>query len=833
MVGNNIRSIRHLFRIATASLCDILISFKDGSGIQFCKVFKTEATSPFGEMIFIFNHSFNYGDYSMQSVFSSRILPSDLVSVLGFKYGKLLGFAKHNDDIDFPYIDYMVLLPLSFEKDYHDFATLNTKLIRSLTSKYGYTVDDNISKFIYMYSDGSKNFYQWAINSYFQNNTSLSSIKRVLSWNESYGQLTKNLSKSTITAYTSNNDIFLLANEMSELRKEKRVNDAINSFNTAQKKMLKKAKLSEKDKSTIAKFYHLSEAKKTNFIQKVSTIDDLNELMRQMRHITSTHFDWNKDSFMDFISNVENIKFEIVLNENDIILLRVNDYETVKHLAKTTNWCISKNKTYWNQYVENQNDCVQYMLFDFSKKEDDLLSIIGFTTQYNKGITHAHDFNNNDMMKQDTSTERLFLNSFLSQHKRTNNIYQLLNCNGFDITLVAHYDKPLFNWDKESMYSYLYECVKKDNVDILYDKDNLVALSVFDRNLRYFMGDTYIDTISEKYWGKQHIIFMDFSMSQYDPNRIQFGIIISDDGASCEDYCLNMFNEHSQYPNVDFNTKLVQYHLPYDIIRRSDNKYDKIKNSFISFNVPMLNESITDNGTLIETLQDYVGEDVACDLITSSIVDNMSFDYLDLFYSRGLTINRVMGIGMTSNLIINVFNSFLTHFKTYHRNNTCYDKPTDDEIEAFYNKNLDSYEKSMYIGCYLALFKIIEKEGENCENPNYIFRKITNSIYSLRNTGEIFDSIMEKVAQYLDFKRRVDTTSSWIFYAFKSKNEKLNAMLKELAEKYDAVKVSISTLESQSKKQEVFTNVNTTFNNRTIFFEEPVMNYVTLYDDRQ
>ena len=34
-------------------------------------------------------------------------------------------------------------------------------------------------------------------------------------------------------------------------------------------------------------------------------------------------------------------------------------------------------------------------------------------------------------------------------------------------------------------------------------------------------------------WGEQHIIFIDFSMSQYDPNKLQFGIIY--DGGSDED----------------------------------------------------------------------------------------------------------------------------------------------------------------------------------------------------------------------------------------------------------------------------------------------------------
>ena len=81
------------------------------------------------------------------------------------------------------------------------------------------------------------------------------------------------------------------------------------------------------------------------------------------------------------------------------MVLKVFDFETIKQLAKTTNWCISKNKSYWNNYVSPENNTSQYVLFDFSKKEDDKHSIIGFTVMHNKGITNAHDFTNNNLFK--------------------------------------------------------------------------------------------------------------------------------------------------------------------------------------------------------------------------------------------------------------------------------------------------------------------------------------------------------------------------------------------------------------------------------------------------
>jgi hypothetical protein len=807
MIGINIRGVRHLYRVADTSLRDALIFFREGMGYQFCKVIKADTSSIlFGgsERLFIFNNFLNSSGCNIGSLLNSKLFEPQEANMIANKFSKVLMFKDDDRRMnDYPHIGEIILLPPTFEKDYNDFLSSNAKMIRTLTNKYGYSTQDQVSMRIYMYTEGSKNFYMWAINTYFQNSTSLSTIKRIMSWNESYGQLIKKLGKNTITAYTSGHDILILSEEISNLRKEKRVNDVINSFNTAQKKLLKSIELNDKDKSTLAKFYRLSEAKKVNFIRKMSTIDNFDELMRQMRHITSTHFEWSKESFMDFLGNVEGISYEIVFEDSDVVLLKVADYETIKHLAKTTNWCISKNKTYWNQYVEQQSDTTQYMIFDFSKKEDDLLSIIGFTTKYNRGITHAHDFANNDMVKQASQNERVFLNSFISQYKAGNGIYKVLDNCGIDITLVAQYDKSLYEWNKEAMYKYLYECVKKDNVDILHDEGNLVALSVVDRNLRYFLGDTYIDAIGENHWPLQHIIFMDFSMSQYDPNKIQFGIIVGNDGngKSEEAYCIGMFNEHCQNPGIDFNTKLAQFNLPYDIIRRSDNPYDRIKNAFLSFNTPMLNDAIKSKDMLTETIYDYIGEDTAADFIISSVVESMSFDYLDLFYSRGMKIYETLGVGTASSLLKNIFTTLFNNGRSRVMGGE-FKKPTEEEINAFFENKLDSLEKTMYVGSYLAIIKIIEHEGGRGYDTNNIYKKMLTSILMYHKSGEVFDAIMEKLATVLDFTNRHDACSTWVIFAYQYGGDRLKSLLKEITEKNEAAMQTLNHLESKLRSVE-------------------------------
>ena len=779
MIGTNVRGLRHLWRLSDSSLKEVLINFRD-YGYCFCHVFKTKSDSPFGERLIIFNTHYNWGKKSINEFLNSAFLSDSEIRYVSQNYSRVIEFTSPRQREEFPYIYDITMLPDNFEEEYKKFLSTNAKMIRTLTGKYGYESNQAFSKRAFMYTDGSKNFYQWAIGTYFQNGTSMSSIRRIMGWNEMYGQMAKNLRKNTITAYTSNDDIMSLSEELLVLRREKRINDVINMFNTTQKRILKAkaAEFSEKDKETLSKFYRLSETKKVNFIRKMSTIEDYDEIMRQMRHLTSIHFDWNKDSFMDFISNVEGMKYETIYDNGDVVLIKVDDYETVKNLAKTTNWCISKNKTYWNNYVEHRNDSTQYMVFDFSKKEDDLLSIVGFTTEYNRGIVHAHDFTNNDIMKSNSGSERQFLKSFISKFNSESGIYNVLKNCGIDITLVAQYDKPLYEWNKETMYKYLYECVNKNNVDVLHDDDRLVAISVKDSNIRYFLGDTYIDNVGGENWGCQHIIFMDFGMSEYDPNRLQLAIIRNND-LDQEDYCMALYNEHIEGVNMSFETKLSQFSLPYDIIRRSDNIYVKIDGAFRSYNTPVLRQLL--NGVskkvLEEVIYNYIGSETAINMISSSITESMSFDMLDVFYDNGIKLTSLFDSSLVNVLIKNVMNSMIAHGRNGVMGGE-FKSPTKEDIDRFFNNECSTIDEAFYIGSYLVLKKIIKTEKKS-KKPNNMYRRLTSIILMNRRKAEVFDELLMDIADQLNFNEVHDTVNAWVSYACIHGSDRM----KEYAEK--------------------------------------------------
>ena len=310
MIGTSIRSVRHLFRVSDASLKTVLVKFKENAW-DICKVVKFPQGSSFGETMFIFNNYFRQSHWGYDSViasndfrklFKAEDVTSHACRVISVNSSEFPSFSGMFQEI--------TLLPDSFDSDYEKFLKDNNKMVTNLCSKYGIATRDTKMKRLYIYSDGSKNFFQWAVNSYYQNGTSMSVIKNILIWNESYKQLAKNLSKGTITAYTSKDSIVKLLKELGDLRKDKRINDSINSFNTAQKKLFKNNKLTDDDKQALWRLSRLSETKRLNFIKKVSSITDFNELVRQLRFATSVHFSWSKESFMDFINNVEGIKYE-------------------------------------------------------------------------------------------------------------------------------------------------------------------------------------------------------------------------------------------------------------------------------------------------------------------------------------------------------------------------------------------------------------------------------------------------------------------------------------------------------------------------------------------
>lgn len=574
-------------------------------------------------------------------------------------------------------------------------------------------------------------------------------------------QLSNKLSKGTITGYTNSKDLFNIIREMAKLRRDKRANDTISMFNTTQKKILREYKLNDRDYETLSKFGKLSTKKKLNFIKKMSTVNDPVEILKQMSFLADVHFEWKKESLMEFLKNNENFNCEVVIDRDNIVLLKVKDYETVKRLAKTTNWCISKDKKYWVEYVEHKSNATQYVLMDFSRREDDNLSIVGFTTVHDKGITNAHDFQNRNLMQGRRKNNVSEIKSFISKVVDCSSIFGVLDKNGIKLSDVVSYEPNHYEWNRKSMFEYLNQCVNEEDYYIIYDDGTRVVLIVENDNVRYFLGNAYVEQQGEMFdfrdYYHQHIIFADFSKKANDPEKLVFGIV-NHDFTNNESSCVKLYNDRAEDISMSFDSKLKEYGLPYDIICRTDNPVERFYNSLNAMELSNLKDLLTD-----KTVRDELMSRNRSDLINDGII-NVTFgynssDYIDLFYDAGFTISDVIGSRGAGNIAMRIINTMHDFVRANPR--LSMKVPTEKEIDAFKKGDTNNYEDSLYLGNYLMLIKMLNKEND----VDFFYRVVT-AIIARHGACDLFDLVLTIICNKVDLSKRLEIAKYIANYAY-------------------------------------------------------------------
>ena len=765
MIGTQIRGFHHLSRVV-GNTPKIFIFKRDNGRMCMAEAVAIKGNDvpsrDGGESIYFFSNTYGRSKPNLDRYRGKEIY--DTLSDMSCRWSSAfkIYISKDvyamNDYSD--YIRAMWLMPDTFYKDYEKFCNGNKKQFSVVERKYTHK-DDPLLKYIYALCNGSKNYFFWAVAQYFGNGTPMCNIKRIIDWANNYGQLVKDLKKGTVTGYTNPEQINYLLNETLGLRKQKRIRDVINSFNTAQKKILKARTMSNRDKDALAKFGKLSPTKKSNFIRKMSTIEDGDEIMKQMAYVVNVHFEWNKASLVDYITHTENLHAEIVSINGDIVLVKVNDYDAVKYLGKSTNWCISKNKTYWNQYTRDEGQSTQYIIFDFSKPEDDTLSIIGFTSVFNRGITHAHDFVNHNLMTDRPRRNNPHIKSFLDKFNKANGIFSILENDKIKLCDVTSYDKTPYDWNRESFIKYLNECVDEDNYDIVHDSENKLAVIVNDQNIRYFLGDNYMNNTNRDTWRRQHIIFADFSLSQNDPNKLIFGIVSQND-ETYESYVNRMYNEHFDNAGCSFDFKLAEYDLPYDIICRTDDVFNRYRNALAHMEIPIIRQ-LLENEDLVKAIQrnDNIGvsQDTYYQALYDSILDYHSFDLLEAFYNKGFTMVDLMGEEYLNSLFFSIYDVMYNVKQERDRNMTL---PSDKEISKFAQGMLNSYDDTLYVGLFQALNMLIEHERNG-----YMFNNFCHHISRNYTKTSLFVYFVTKASEFTDYNNPNDGMYYMIKYAIR------------------------------------------------------------------
>ena len=580
------------------------------------------------------------------------------------------------------------------------------------------------------------------------------------------------------------------------MRKAKRVTDAINSFNTAQKKLLKSNNLTEIDLTTLAKFSKLSHVKKVNFIRKMSTVNDFQELMQNMRHMTNIHFEWNKSSFMDYLNNVEGLGYKIIFERDNIVLVEVKDFETIKQLGKTTNWCIAKNNSYWKAYTTSKGSKTkQYMIFDFSKLEDDKNSIIGFTSIYDKGIIHAHNFINEPLIGDDYRNF-IFneLNSFFPSDE-FEDIYSILEEYNIPISMVTEYEKPKYDWDKESFKKYLLTFVDEESVTVIKEENDKLVLSVSDMDVKNIF--VCARDCEGGFFGinpNEFILFVDFSMNQYDADSIKIAAIYENNSGVCD--CARIYNSKSTQIQYDFELLLLDYDVPYDIIKRPYNIGVIAERAFFYYNVRFLKRCIDCDKKCVEHIFSNESKYDIIKIIENSINDYGSLEYLNIMYDNGLILSEYMESKYLEILISRLFDSLVLNYGNGRFQTMVFNKPSESDIENFYKRNNLSKNKALHIILYISILKIIENETKY--SAKKIYTNILNKIVKFGFKGEEIDDIVLAIYKKTDMRKKNTFTEMIVFYFMENKaNEIFANILLSLIPKH----TWMQTLDCSPKKK--------------------------------
>lgn len=551
----------------------------------------------------------------------------------------------------------VILLPQNYKDEYQKFCDNNKKLLSNLFSNY-YSKEQPICKYVYALSNASTNVFVWALT-----NTArcipMHLIKKMLYWFDNYQQFNGKLSKGSMTSYNEYN-IFNLQKELIELRKQKRVNNVISLFNTAQKKILREYAITPKEENILSRFDTLSKEKQRNFIRKMSTVENASEIFHQMALLTKTHFEWNRESFLEFIHNVEGLDFSIVFDENNIVILNVKNYDTIKYVTKTTNWCISKNKRYWDDYVKPQHSrmkCLQYVLFDFNQKEDSELSIVGFTTKNETDITHAHSFTNNNLMNE--NRYNVICKTFEGNNSGTN-IHSVLDKLSIPSSIFIRNDSLPYKWEKNAVMTILNDNILEENYEVLKDEENQLIITVNSSNVIMLIGySQYCKVIADMSFNPlnyRHILFFDFSKETSD--KLYWGIIDEYEGI---EECVKIFDTNGQKQNISCDYLLFKNEIPYNIFARPNDEYHIISNAIKRFDFPLLSLLLQKSSIKELLKKDSSLKNELKSSLTASLCSIFTIDLLNMLYENNLKLFNLFNESQMNNLFndcIRVLNGF-------------------------------------------------------------------------------------------------------------------------------------------------------------------------------
>lgn len=167
------------------------------------------------------------------------------------------------------------------------------------------------------------------------------------------------------------------------------VNSLLSKFPSEQKKIIKERITRDSKKFSFNEVVYnllLKVARKENlstFISKISRYKDFESLTNALK-IFSKDPTNEREQVKSLIND---IKSDIVFENDNILIIKVDSLSDINLLGPDTSWCILHSGQ-WNSYTKGR---LQYILYDYTKDDFDPLFKIGFTLEKSGIIYAAHN----------------------------------------------------------------------------------------------------------------------------------------------------------------------------------------------------------------------------------------------------------------------------------------------------------------------------------------------------------------------------------------------------------------------------------------------------------
>ena len=394
--------------------------------------------------------------------------------------------------------------------------------------------------------DEQPNYQLWAVKEIFSKALKFDDLVTIHDWAKNNQSEIKLLEKQNIVQYKSSADFQKLLREIEGLGYLRVIKSTISTFNSDQRKILfsniigdgsitpYNAYCSSAIRTWATKFKGYNKmplSKREKFITTVSSMRTFDELKVAIERCLDASYEWNKEDMLAYAENNCANGYDVVFNKGNQVILNIRNFATSSKLCGQgrTCWCITKNDSYFRDYVLRDKRA-QYFYFDFSRKESDCFAHIGFTVELGQGVIYAQTCNNKDMR------------SGYVQGSEKLSIYDIFKKIGVDVSYFMKLNrKPSYKWALEAVLDI---CVThSDCYSIAYNKENILIVNVKKpSNVTNLIGHTFIRNLDNSSSTKSYLMF-DFSKN-YDNSKAIVALTYSKDpyGSLSPSRIIDVFN---------------------------------------------------------------------------------------------------------------------------------------------------------------------------------------------------------------------------------------------------------------------------------------------------